>query len=165
MKISMIAAMANNNVIGLNNDMPWHLPADFAWFRKHTLGKPILMGRKTYDSIGKPLPERLNIILTRDSSLKITGTEVVTTIDEALQLAKQANADELMITGGAHLYSSILEKADRLYLTLIDADIAGDTYFPDYTQYPWQEQQRSHYAADDKNAYSMTFLVLERIHE
>ena len=165
MKLAMIVAMAKNNVIGLNNDMPWHLPADLQWFKKTTLGSPIIMGRKTYDSIGRPLPGRLNIILSRDTELEIEGCSVVNSLEDALQTAKDADnsKDEIFITGGAHLYNEYLSQVDTLYLTLIDTELAGDTFFPDYTKYNWQEMQRIEDPADDKNPYALTFLKLERI--
>ena len=161
MKLSMIAAMGNDRVIGKDNKMPWHLPADLQWFKKTTLGSPILMGRKTYDSIGRPLPGRLNIILSRDTSLKIEGCTVVNSLQDALDAAK--GVDEVFITGGAHLYDTFLEDADRLYLTLIDGRFEGDTYFPDYTQLQWQEVDRIDNPADDKNPYPHSFITLERI--
>lgn len=170
MKLAMIVAMAKNNVIGLDNDMPWHLPADLQWFKKTTLGSPIIMGRKTYESIGRPLPGRLNIILSRDSSLSIEGCTVVNSIEDAMRAAEDANQasdnpkEEVFITGGSHLYNTFLEQADTLYITLIDAKLEGDTFFPDYTQYNWQEIHKSEHPADDKNPYSLTFLKLERIH-
>ena len=157
----MIAAMGKDRVIGKDNKMPWHLPADLQWFKKTTLGSPILMGRKTYDSIGRPLPDRLNIILSRDTSLKIEGCTVVNSLQDALNAAK--GADEVFITGGAHLYDTFLEDADRLYLTLIDGRFEGDTYFPDYTQFQWQEVDRIDNPADDKNPHPYSFLTLERI--
>ncbi|MCL4162276.1 UNVERIFIED_CONTAM: hypothetical protein GTU68_009340 [Idotea baltica] len=165
MKLAMIVAMAKNNVIGLNNDMPWHLPADLQWFKKTTLGSPIIMGRKTYDSIGRPLPGRLNIILSRDTELEIEGCSVVNSLEEALQTAKDADntKDEIFITGGAHLYNKFLADTDTLYLTQIDAELDGDTFFPDYTKYNWREVQRDEHQADDKNPHSLTFLKLERI--
>lgn len=170
MKLAMIVAMTKNNVIGLDNDMPWHLPADLQWFKKTTLGCPIIMGRKTYDSIGRPLPGRLNIILSRDSELTIEGCTVVNSIEDAIKVAEQDEnpnntKNEVFIAGGAHLYKMFLEKVDTLYLTLIDAELKGDTFFPDYNQYNWQEVHRTEFAADDKNPYSLTFLKLERLKE
>ena len=164
MKISMIAAMGNNRVIGLNNTMPWHLPADLKWFKNTTFGCPIIMGRKTYDSIGFPLPGRLNIILSRNKKLKIKGCNVVNSLEEALQLAKQEDnpSQEIFITGGAHLYNKFLNDADRLYLTLIEEDFEGDTFFPDYTQLNWHEVDKITHPADDKNPYSYTFITLDR---
>jgi len=158
-KVSMIAALGNNRVIGLNNKMPWHLPADLQFFKKTTLGSPIIMGRKTYDSIGCPLPGRLNIILSRDESLKIDGCTIVNNFHDALEAAK--DFDEVFITGGAYLYSKFLDKAERLYLTLIDGEFEGDTYFPDYTQYRWKEISRVVNQADEINPYPYTFLTLE----
>ena len=159
-KISMIAAMAHNRVIGLDNKMPWDLPADLKFFKITTMGCPIIMGRKTYDSIGRPLPGRLNIVLSRDASLEIEGCTVVNTVDDALEAAK--DSDEVFITGGAHLYNKFLGEADRLYLTLIDEEFEGDTFFPDYTQYQWNEINRVSHKADENNPYPYTFLTLER---
>ena len=115
MIISMIAAMANNRVIGKDNQMPWHLPADFAWFKRSTMGKPVVMGRKTYDSIGRPLPGRLNIVISRDANLEIEGVTTVTSIEKALELV--SDVEEVMIIGGGSIYESCLPKADKLYLT------------------------------------------------
>jgi dihydrofolate reductase len=163
MKLSMIAAMGRNRVIGIDNEMPWHLPADLQWFKETTLGCPIIMGRKTYDSIGRALPGRLNIILSRNPELEIEGCSVVNSLEDAMLSAADTEADEVFITGGSHLYNNFLEVADALYLTLIDADFAGDTYFPDYTQYQWNETQNIHNIADEKNPYPHTFVTLERI--
>ncbi len=161
----MIAAMGKSRVIGKNNDMPWHLPADLQHFKKTTLGCPIIMGRKTYDSIGRPLPGRLNIILSRNTKLQIEGCSVVNLLDDALELAKQSDADEVFITGGAHLYDRFLKEADRLYLTLIDEEFEGDTYFPDYTQLNWKEVAREDHLADDKNAHNYSFVTLDKLDE
>jgi len=156
----MIAAMGRDRVIGLNNKMPWHLPADLQWFKKTTLGSPVIMGRKTYDSIGRPLPGRLNIILSRNKKLEIEGCTVVNSLEAALLAAE--GAKEVFITGGAHLYEKFLGDAARLYLTLIDADFEGDTYFPEYTQYEWHEIERLENAADENNPYPFSFVTLER---
>ncbi len=169
MKLSMIAAMGQNRVIGLDNKMPWHLPADLQWFKKTTLGSPIIMGRKTYDSIGRPLPGRLNIILSRNADLGIEGCTVVNSLSDALDVAKTSGKDtgkdveEVFITGGAHLYEKFLPEADYLYLTLIDEKFEGDTFFPDYTQYEWKEMSRIDHPADESNPYPYSFLTLERI--
>ncbi|HIO92441.1 MAG TPA: type 3 dihydrofolate reductase [Leucothrix mucor] len=165
MKISMIAAMAHQRVIGKDQKMPWHLPADLAFFKKTTMGSPILMGRKTYESIGRPLPGRLNLVVTRSPDLKIAGCEVVTSLEQAMSVAQEKSSDsnEVFITGGSHLYKSFLDKADRLYLTMIDADLEGDTYFPDYTQYNWQEVDHEDHQADDKNIYPYSFVTLDRV--
>ncbi|MEE9309468.1 MAG: type 3 dihydrofolate reductase [Cocleimonas sp.] len=162
-KLSMIAAMGKNRVIGKDNDMPWHLPADLQHFKKTTLGSPIIMGRKTYDSIGRPLPGRLNIILSRNTKLEIEGCSVVNSLDKALDLARQTDATEIFITGGAHLYDTFLEEADRLYITLIDEEFEGDTYFPDYTQLNWKEVAKEDHTADDKNPHAYSFVTLDRL--
>ena len=167
MKISMIAAMGKNRVIGFNNEMPWHLPADLQWFKKTTLGCPIIMGRKTYDSIGRPLPGRLNIILSRNKNLFIEGCLVAQSLGDALKLAQKEknDQDEIFITGGAHLYNRFIADADRLYLTLIDEEFEGDTFFPDYTQYSWNEVSRIEHLPDEKNPHSYTFLTLDRLRD
>jgi dihydrofolate reductase len=167
MKISMIAAMTHQRVIGKDQKMPWHLPADLAFFKKTTLGHPILMGRKTYDSIGRPLPKRLNIIVTRNQDLQIAGCEVATTLHQAINIAKEkaAQSNEIFITGGSHLYNSFLPQADRLYLTLIDVDVKGDTYFPDYTKYQWHQIKRIDHPADKENIYPYSFIILDRVNK
>ncbi|MGX9996424.1 type 3 dihydrofolate reductase [Vibrio sp. JZG120] len=165
--ISMIAAMAHNGaidkekpmIIGNNNSMPWHLPADFAWFKEHTLGKPVVMGRKTFESIGKALPNRLNIVITRDPSYAAEDVIVVSSTLEALEAAK--GHDEVMIIGGGSIYEAFLDKADKLYLTFIDADVEGDTQFPQWDD-GFQETYTREYQADEKNAYNMRFTILEK---
>ncbi|MEH0741932.1 type 3 dihydrofolate reductase [Vibrio cholerae] len=159
MIISMIAAMAQDRVIGKDNQMPWHLPADFAWFKRCTMGKPVVMGRKTYQSIGRPLPGRTNIVISRDSSLSIEGVTVVASIEQALAAA--GNVEEVMIIGGGSIYQHCLAQADKLYLTFIDAKVEGDTQFPDWGD-AYQETYREAYAADEKNRYDMQFVVLEK---
>lgn len=159
MIISMIAAMAQDRVIGKDNQMPWHLPADFAWFKRCTMGKPVVMGRKTYQSIGRPLPGRTNIVISRDSSLSIEGVTVVASIEQALAAA--GNVEEVMIIGGGSIYQHCLVQADKLYLTFIDAKVEGDTQFPDWGD-AYQETYREAYAADEKNRYDMQFVVLEK---
>ncbi len=159
MIISMIAAMADNRIIGKDNQMPWHLPADFAWFKRSTMGKPVIMGRKTYDSIGRPLPGRLNIVISRDPDLHLEGVTTVTSVEQAMVVAK--DAEEVMIIGGGSIYQSCLPMAKRLYLTFIDAKLDGDTQFPAWGK-DFVEVSREHFNADDKNAYDMDFCVLER---
>lgn len=159
----MIAALGKNRVIGNNNKMPWHLPADLQFFKKTTMGSPIIMGRKTYDSIGQPLPGRLNIVLSRNKNLLIDGCIVVSSLEEALKEALPENTDEVFIIGGAYLYNKSIENIDRLYLTLIDAKFIGDTFFPDYTLYNWKQIQKSNHSADDKNPYAYSFVTLERL--
>ena len=159
MKISMIAAMANDRVIGKDNAMPWHLPADFAWFKRSTLGKPIVMGRKTFESIGRPLPGRQNIVISRNPDFCAEGVSVVGDIAAAKLAAGEV--DELMIIGGGSIYSACLPDAERLYLTFIDFDVEGDTCFPEWGE-GWQEVHSETYYADEKNAHDMRFVILER---
>jgi len=162
MKISLIAAMAEDRVIGLDNKMPWHLPGDLKFFKRVTLGKPVIMGRKTYQSIGRPLPGRVNIVLTRDNNLQIEGVSCVQTVQQALDLIK--DAPEVMIIGGATIYEQFLPQASRLYLTFIDLKTAGDTRFPDYQMLAdWQEIERETHLADNDNAYNYQFVTLERM--
>lgn len=159
MIISMIAAMANDRIIGKDNQMPWHLPADFAWFKRSTMGKPVVMGRKTYDSIGRPLPGRQNIVISRDASLVIESVDTVTSIEEALQVA--GDVEEVMIIGGGTIYEACLPKANKLYVTHIEAEIQGDTQFPAWGD-EFKETYSESYSADEKNAYDMRFVILER---
>ncbi|MGY3685911.1 type 3 dihydrofolate reductase [Vibrio coralliilyticus] len=159
MIISMIAAMAKDRVIGKDNQMPWHLPADFAWFKRCTMGKPVVMGRKTYESIGRPLPGRQNIVISRDANLAIEDVTTVTSIDDAIKAA--GDVEEVMIIGGGAIYKACLPQADKLYVTYIDAQIEGDTQFPFWGDM-FKESHSESYAADEKNAYDMRFVVLER---
>jgi dihydrofolate reductase len=161
MKIALVAAMANENVIGLNNQMPWHMPADLAHFKKVTLGKPVIMGRKTYDSIGRLLPGRQNIIISRQSPPENFGADWVHSIDDALALV--VDQPEVMIIGGAELYKQMLPRADRLYLTHIDLTTAGDAFFPDYqSDSQWRLISTEQFAADSKNNHSYRFVLLEK---
>ncbi|MEF1304110.1 type 3 dihydrofolate reductase [Vibrio owensii] len=157
--MSMIAAMADNRIIGKDNQMPWHLPADFAWFKRCTMGKPVVMGRKTYESIGRPLPGRLNIVISRDASLSIEGVTTVTSIEQALEVAGEV--EEVMIIGGGAIYAACLPMANKLYVTHIEAEIDGDTQFPDWGS-EFKETYSEAYQADEKNAYNMRFTILEK---
>ncbi|BCN23118.1 type 3 dihydrofolate reductase [Vibrio alfacsensis] len=159
MIISMIAAMADNRIIGKDNQMPWHLPADFAWFKRSTMGKPVVMGRKTYDSIGRPLPGRLNIVISRDASLSIEGVTTVTSIEQALEAA--GSVEEVMIIGGGAIYAACLPMANKLYVTHIEAEVEGDTQFPRWSN-DFKETYSEAYQADEKNAYNMRFTILEK---
>lgn len=158
--LSMIVAHADNRVIGKDNDMPWHLPADLAYFKKTTLGKPIIMGRKTYESIGRPLPGRKNIVISRDKNYSAEGIETVTSVEEALALVSEV--EEVMVIGGGAIYQHCLPAAQRLYITHIDADIDGDTYFPDYDLKEWQLAASEVREADEKNIYKLNFCVYQR---
>ncbi len=159
MIISMIAAMANDRIIGKDNQMPWHLPADFAWFKRCTMGKPVIMGRKTYESIGRPLPGRENIVISRDATLAIDGVTTVVSIEDALTAI--GDVEEAMIIGGGTIYQACLPLATRLYVTLIDAQVEGDTQFPAWSS-EFKEVHSEAYQADEKNAYNMRFVVLEK---
>ena len=160
-KISLIAAMTDNRVIGIENRLPWKLPSDMKWFRQHTLGKPIVMGRKTFESFGgRTLPERHNIVITRDVAYKLEQASVVHSIDEALTVA--GDVDEIMIIGGASFYEQMLPQADRLYLTFVHADIEGDAWFPPVDFSQWRELERHDQPADEKNAYAHTFVIYVR---
>ena len=159
MIISMIAAMANDRVIGKDNQMPWHLPADFAWFKRCTMGKPVVMGRKTYQSIGRPLPGRQNIVISRDNLLQIDGVTTVTSIEQALAAAGEV--EEVMIIGGGAIYAACLPIANRLYMTYIDANVDGDTQFPIWGD-SFVESHSESYKADEKNLYDMRFVILDK---
>lgn len=160
MRVSLIAAMARNRVIGRDNQLPWRLSADLQHFKSLTMGKPIVMGRKTYDSIGKPLPGRTNIVVTRDRDFAAEGCVVTHGIEAALQAA--AGHDEVMVMGGANLYEQLLPRADRLYLTEVRADVEGDAWFPLFDPADWRERERQAHQADEKNEYDYDFVVLER---
>lgn len=165
MILSIIVAMADNRVIGLNNQMPWHLPADLAWFKKNTLNKPVIMGRKTFESIGRPLPNRHNIIISKQAPSESNSTQNVSwvqSIDAAIVLAQEQNVDEAFIIGGGNIYKQTLPLANRLYLTHIDAELQGDTHFPDYSPEQWQVIYQEGHQPDDKNGYSYQFEILER---
>ncbi|WP_324696625.1 type 3 dihydrofolate reductase [Candidatus Thiothrix phosphatis] len=158
--LSLIAAMAHQRVIGQEGKMPWHMPIDLAWFKRNTLGKPIIMGRKTWDSIGCALPGRRTLVLSGTADFRPIGAERVASPEAAL--AAVSGAPEIMIAGGAQVYQYFLPQADRLYLTLIDVALTGDTFFPDYNQGQWRESERIEHPADAQNPYPCTFLILER---
>ncbi|CAK9886080.1 MAG: Dihydrofolate reductase [Candidatus Erwinia impunctatus] len=157
--ISLIAALAMDRIIGLDNKMPWHLPADLAWFRQHTTHKPVIMGRRTFDSIGRPLPQRQNIIISRQRT-SLEGVEWVNSLEAALQVT--AGAQEVMVIGGGEIYRQFLPLADKLYLTHIDAELAGDTRFPDYAGDHWHSVFSECHDADEKNSHDYCFEILER---
>ena len=157
MRVSLVVAMSADRLIGQGGGLPWRLPADLRHFKSITMGKPILMGRKTHESIGKPLPGRENIVLTRDRSFRAEGCRVVHSIEEALAAAG-AN-DELMVIGGAEIYRAFLDRADRMYMTLVEGEFRGDTHFPPYDEQAWKEVERESHEADEKNPYAFTFLT------
>ena len=161
MKISIVVAMAANRVIGRDNQLPWHLPADLKHFKQTTMGKPILMGRKTWESIGRPLPGRTNIVITRDENYDAPGCVVVHSIEAAMQAVEEQ--DEVMIIGGAEFYRQVLPRTDRIYLTRINEDFEGDTLFPELISSEWQEAGRVDCDADDNNPHSYSFITLDRV--
>ena len=160
MRLSIVVAMDGNRLIGKDNQLPWYLPADLAFFKKLTTGNTILMGRKTFDSIGRPLPSRRNIIITRNTNIEITGCEVVNSIEEALSLAQ--GETEVMVIGGAKLYQQILPIADRLYITQIESEFDGDTYFPSYNEAEWFQISLDSREPDEDNHHKCHFITLDR---
>ena len=162
MKISMIAAMAHDRVIGKDNQMPWHMPADLAHFKRVTLGKPVLMGRKTFESIGRPLPGRRNLVISRNPSYQADGIEVVGSVEAALALLADNEVAEVMVIGGGHLYAELLPKADCLYLTRIELEVEGDTRFPAFADEQWQCVEREVHQADEKNPHPYRFETWRR---
>jgi dihydrofolate reductase len=162
MIVSLIVAVGRRNEIGKGGKMPWHLPADLKHFKRNTLGKPVLMGRKTLAAIGRPLPERRNLVLTRDAAFQADGCETVTSLEQAI--ARVGAAPELMVIGGGEVYRLAWERADRIYLTRIQADVEGaDTFFPDVEDGRWRETSREDHRADAKNPFDYSFLVFDRV--
>jgi len=159
MIISLIAAMDKNRLIGRANGLPWHLPADFKHFKEVTMAKPVIMGRKTFESIGKPLPGRQNIVISR-SGFNAEGITSVASIDEALVAA--GNADEVMIIGGAGFYQQMIDRADRMYLTLVNAECEGDAWFPSYDESEWDVLSEQQFEADEKNNYAFSIGLYQR---
>jgi dihydrofolate reductase len=157
--ISFVVAMDENRAIGKDNDLPWYLPNDLKHFKKTTMGKPIVMGRKTYESIGKPLPGRENIVVTRDQSYEAEGTTIVHSVDEVLQI----NAEEVCVIGGSEIFKQFLPVADRLYITEIHHTFEADTYFPELNDNEWKEVSRTEGIIDEKNKYPHEFVVYEKI--
>lgn len=165
MIISLIAAVAQNRVIGKENDLPWRLPDDMRFFMQTTSGHHVLMGRKNYDSLlpkFKPLPNRTNIVVTRQKDFEATGCVVVNSIEKGIEIARANNEQELFVIGGEQIFTQSLEKADYLYLTEIHAEIMGDTYFPVFDPNEWIEVSRKPHKADERHRYSFDFVVYKR---
>lgn len=184
--IGLVAAMAKHRVIGRDNGMPWHLPADLRHFKETTMGKPVIMGRRTYQSIGRALPYRKNLVISSDPRFSAADVEVCASPAEALFASQKVflspakpspsnptalqefehvdsqSSTEVMVIGGGTVYQHFLPLATRLYLTLIDADIEGDTLFPDYHAFNWTTIEHRHRSADEKNQYDLDFITLER---
>lgn len=167
MKVAMIWAMARNRVIGRDNDLPWHLPREMRHFMTTTRGHPVIMGRRTFESMhGKPLPKRTNIVVSRTPGYRAPGAVVVSDLDAALDVARQQCArdgvEEAFITGGAGLYAAGLDVADRLYVTEVHAELEGDTFFPDIDWQRWRQVRSETFPADADNVYAFTVSVYER---
>lgn len=164
--LSLVVAMAQNGVIGRENGLPWHLPKDLAYFKQITMGHPIIMGRKTFESIGRPLPGRTNIVVTRQKSWASDGVEKVDSVSAAIDLAEViAHSDSLseyMLIGGASLYGQVLGSAAKIYMTEVCAEIEGDTKFPEFDKSQWREVSRENHSADAHNPYDYSFVVYER---
>lgn len=160
MRLSLIAAVADNGVIGIKNQLPWKLPADLQHFKKITMGHPIIMGRKTFESIGRPLPGRRNIVLSRIKHFSIPGCEVVSTLEAALEKLKEA--EEVFIIGGESVYKEAMPFAQKLYITQVHAQVEGDTFFPKWEQSKWIEVSREDHEEDEENEYSYSFIAYIR---
>ncbi|KAA0876220.1 dihydrofolate reductase [Nitrincola tapanii] len=166
MRLSIIVAQANNRVIGVGNKLPWYLPEDLRYFKRVTQGKPIIMGRKTFESIGRPLPGRTNIVITRNPDFQAAGVVCVNSLQAAIERAEQQllidAGDEALVIGGAEIYAQALAQADRLYLTQVDAEIEGDAWFPEFSKQEWIEVGRQEFAAIEPNPYPYRFMIYER---
>jgi len=165
MEISLVVAMDENRVIGAHGTLPWRLPADLKHFKRVTMGHPIVMGRRTWESIGRALPGRTNIVVTRQAGFGAPGAVVVDSLEAAKARAAEEDCEELMIIGGATLYEQAMPETSRIYLTEIHAEFEGDTYFPELNEDEWACVSREDREKDDKNPYDYSFLVLERLIE
>lgn len=166
MIVSMIAALTKNNVIGKNNDLPWHLPDDMKYFMQTTKGHFVIMGRKNYQSIPekfRPLPNRTNIVITRQTNFEAPGCQVINSLDEAIAVCKKANPKEIFLIGGSSIYKEGLQFANKLYLTEIHAEIDGDVYFPQINKNDWKEKSRVPHSNDDRHQYAFDFVVYEKV--
>ena len=160
MTVSLVVAASTNNVIGRDGGLPWHLPDDLRHFKRITTGKPVIMGRRTCDSIGRPLPDRHNIVMTRDPGYVAEGCDVVSSVAEALDVAGDAN--EVMVIGGGQVYRDFLPRADRIYMTRVQAEVQGDAFFPGIDGNGWRLVSVEHHAADEKHEYPFEMMVFER---
>jgi dihydrofolate reductase len=160
MRITLVAAVAKNGVIGRDGDLPWRLPDDLKAFKRLTLGKPVVMGRKTWESIGRPLPGRHNVVMTRSEGFAAPGASVVSSVQQALELL--TDHEEIMVIGGGAIYRQFLGRASRIYLTEVDAEVDGDVTFPELDAAEWEETSREHHPADERHAYGFTLVRLDR---
>ena len=165
-KLALIVAVAQNRVIGRDNKLPWYLPNDLKYFKQTTLGKPVIMGRKTYESIGKPLPGRTNIVITRQTDYQPEGVKVVSSVEDAIKVAESVclidGQEEAMVMGGAEIYGLTLPHCERLYLTEVHAEVEGDAWFPEYDKSEWAEVTREDFKAEGPNPFDYSFVVYER---
>lgn len=165
-KLAVMVATAENGVIGRDNGLPWHLPEDLRYFKRVTLGKPVIMGRKTFESIGRPLPGRVNIVITRRKNLTVEGVIVASSLDDALgraaDAARAADVDELVVIGGADIYQLAIPRADRLYITEVHACVEGDVRLPEIAWADWREIRRERHQAAGPNPFDYSFVVYER---
>lgn len=162
MLISAIAAISSNRVIGKDNQIPWYLPADFRFFKQTTLNHHILMGRKNYQAIGKPLPKRTNVVITRDPFFVSTGCVVVHSIEAAIQVAHENGEDEAFIIGGGQIYEQAMPFVDKIYLTEIELEVDGDVFFPELDPNIWIVESEEYHEPDEKNAFAFTIRVFQR---
>lgn len=162
-RVNLVVARSRNGVIGVRNQLPWRLPKDLAYFKKITMGHPLLMGRKTFESIGRALPGRRNIVLTTQGAWSAPGVDVVSSIEAALELCFTAELVELMVIGGEQVYRQCLARADRLFVTEVDAEIDGDAFFPEISQEKWQAVQKEHHYADENNPFDYAFVTYEKL--
>ena len=163
MTISAIVAIAKGNVIGKDNDIPWYLPADLKYFKKQTIHHHIIMGRKTYQSIGRPLPKRTNIVITRDPFFIATNCIICSSVEDALEIAQNNGAQEVFIIGGGMIYDLTQQYWDRIYLTEVHLEVKGDIYFPKLKEEEWKLVSSNPQKADEKNEYDYTFKIFERL--
>ncbi len=162
MKLSIIAALGRNRAIGYQNQLPWRLPADLQRFKQLTMGRHMLMGRKTFESIGRPLPGRTSIIITRQSEYKAEGCLIAHSLDEAIAQAQARGEQEAFVIGGADIYAQALPLADRMYLTWVEAEPEADAFFPVFDEVGWETSDEVEFAADEKHPYAMRFVTLRR---
>jgi len=162
MLLSLIVAASENNVIGKNNQLPWHLPADMKFFKNTTWGMPVIMGRKTFESMRKPLPGRINIILTKQKNWKAEGAIVVHDWDDALLVAKDADCKEVFVIGGGEIFKETIKKADRLYMTRVHTMLDGDVFFPDIDEKKWKLVSKKDGKADEKQKFNYSFELWEK---
>lgn len=163
MRIALIAAAAENGVIGRDNQLPWHLPDEFRYFKQTTEGHHVIMGRRTWESRGKPLPKRVNVVVTSQADYQAPGAIVVSSLAEALRVAEHAGESEAFVIGGTRLYADALAVADRVHLTRVHANFEGDAVFPSFEESKWREVDRREHASDERHAFAFTIRTLDRI--